>query len=128
MATTYSTAINACRTTTQGDLTEVVREVSCTITGTDDVVTSCTFALPIAVTFGPADPASFTPFAEVTEAQMIAWVEAQTDQLAGTYAHIDLVVQRDVALAQFTPTPLPWAPPTPPEPTPTPTPEPAPAE
>jgi len=114
MATVYTTAINSCRVTSQGDLTDVVKEVNCTITGTDDVATSCTFSLPIMVTFGPADPASFTPFADITEAEMVAWVEAQTDQISPVQAHIDFVVQKEVALAVLTPLPLPWAPPTPP--------------
>lgn len=113
MATQYTTAINSCRVHTQGDMTNVVKEVNCTITGTDDVYATCTFALPIQVTFGPADPQSFTPFDQITEAEMIDWVNAQTDQLAGTYAHIDLVVQKAVALAELEPKPLPWAPPEP---------------
>lgn len=121
MATQYTTTINSCRVTAQGDLTDVVKEVNVTITGTDDVYPSCTFALPINVLFGPADPASFTPFSSITEAEMIEWVNAQTDQLAGVYGHIDMVVQKAVALAELEAKPLPWAPP------PEPTPEPAPA-
>lgn len=120
MATQYTTAINSCRVHEQDDLPNVVKEVNCTITGTDDVYTKCVFALPIQVTFGPADPATFTPFDQITEAEMIDWVNAQTEQLAGTYAHIDLVVQKEVALAELEPKPLPWAPE--PEPTPTPVP------
>lgn len=120
MATQYTTAINSCRVHTQGDIPNVVKEVNVTITGTDDVYTKCVFALPIQVTFGPADPQSFIPFDQITEAEMIEWVNAQTDQLAGTYAHIDLVVQKEVALAELEPKPLPWSPPTPPDPAPVP--------
>ncbi len=124
MATTYVTTINSCRVTSQGDLTDVVKEVNATITGTDSEYPTVTFALPVNVMFGPADPASFTPFSQITEAEMVEWVNAQTDQLQPTYSHIDYVVQRDAALAALTPLPLPWAPPTPePAPTPTPTPE-----
>ncbi len=120
MATQYTTAINSCRVHTQGDIPNVVKEVNVTITGTDDVYDKCTFALPIQVTFGPADPQSFTPFKDITEAEMIAWVNAQTDQIAPVQAHIDYVVQKDVALAELQPKPLPWAPPTPPPIPPTP--------
>ena len=98
MATTFTTKITGCRVTTQGDLTDVVKEVNCDILGQDDVKTSCTFSLPIIVTFGPADPASFTPFSSITQDEMVAWVNAQTEQLAPTYAHIDMIVQRDVAI------------------------------
>lgn len=116
MATIYTTAIDSCRVTTQGDLTNVVKEVNCTITGTDDVVTSCTFSLPIQVKFGAADPQSFTPFEDITEAEMVAWVNAQTDQIAPVQAHIEYVLQQQLAIAALTPKPLPWAPPTPPDP------------
>lgn len=118
MATIYTTTIQSCRVTTQGDLQNVVKEVNCTITGTDDVVTSCTFSLPIQVKFGEADPQSFTPFADITEAEMIDWVNAQTDQIAPVQAHIDYVVQKEVALAELQPKPLPWDPPVPPPPAP----------
>lgn len=120
MATQYTTAINSCRVTTQGDLPNVVKEVNCTITGTDDVVTSCTFSLPIPVKFGEADPQSFTPFEDITEAEMVNWVNAQTNQIAPVQAHIDYVVQKEVALAELQPKPLPWAPPVPPEAAPVP--------
>lgn len=118
MATQYTTSINSCRVTTQGDLTNVVKEVNATITGTDDVYTTCTFALPVQVTFGPADPQSFTPFQDITEAEMVAWVNAQTDIIASVQAHIDMVVQKEVALAELQPKPLPWAPPEPTLPSP----------
>ncbi len=121
MATVFTTTITGCRVTTQGDLTDVVKDVNCDITGTDDVYTKVTFTLPIIVTFGPADPATFTPFASITEEEMLAWVNAQTEQLQPVQAHIDYVVQRDVQVAQLEPLPLPWAPPVPPPPGPTPT-------
>lgn len=117
MATLYTTTITGCRVTSQGDLSDVVREVNCIITGTDSVSTQCTFQLPIMVSFGPADPASFTPFEDITEEEMVDWVNAQTEQLAPVYAQIDWVVQKEVALAALEPMPLPWSPPTPPGPT-----------
>lgn len=117
MATQYTTAINSCRVHAQGDLSNVVKEVNATITGTDDIYPTCTFSLPTQVTFGPADPQSFTPFEDITEAEMIGWVNAQADMIASVQAHIDMVVQKEVALAELQPKPLPWAPPTPVPPT-----------
>lgn len=122
MATVFTTEINSCRVTSQGDLTDVVKEVNVTITGTDDVVTSCTFSLPIQVKFGEADPQSFTPFEDITQTEMIDWVNAQTDQIAPVQAHIEYVLQQQLAIAALTPKPLPWVP----EPTPTPEPTPMP--
>lgn len=131
MATLFTTTITECRVTSQGDLSDVVREVNCLITGTDSVLTQCTFELPVMVSFGPADPGSFTPFEDITQDEMVAWVEAQTSQIGPVQAHIDSVVQKEVALAELQPMPLPWGDPTPvpvppvpvpPSPTPGPTP------
>jgi hypothetical protein len=116
MATVFVTTIQGCRVTTQGDLTDVVKDVNCVITGTDDLYPKCTFELPVIVTFGPADPATFTPFSSITEEEMLDWVNAQTDQLEPVQSHINMVVQKEVALADLEPMPLPWAPPTPPTP------------
>lgn len=106
MAITYTTHITAVRVASQEDLEDVVKEVDVTVTGANGAVT---FTLPTTVAMGPADPEAFTPFSDLTEAQLLAWVEANPS-LEPVQAHVAYVVAKEVERAALTPKPLPWAP------------------
>ena len=59
--------------------------------------------------------------ANLTEADVVAWIEATETRLPGIKAHIQFVLDREVAKATLAATPMPWAPvpETPTEPAPT---------
>lgn len=114
MAITYTTTINNARVSSQDELENVIKEVDVTIKGQDG---TCTFELPTTVKFGPADPDDFTDFDDLTEAELIAWVEAQ-ESIEPVKAHIALVLEKEVAKAALAQKPLPWQPAPPPMPEP----------
>jgi hypothetical protein len=114
MVIEYTYKINAARVVAENGLTDVVKEVEATLTGTDG---AATFALPITVKLADADASSFTAFADLTEAQIVSWVE-NDPSLEGTKAHIAYVVEKEAAKLAMEAKPLPWVP-APEAPTPT---------
>lgn len=117
MAITYTTTITGARVASQDDLENVIKEVDATIKGVDG---TCSFELPTTVKFGPADPEEFTDFEELTEEQLVEWVEAQ-ESIEPIKAHIAYVLEKEVAKAALEQKPLPWAPAPDPMPEPVPT-------
>jgi len=106
MALVYSYKINAARVGSQDSLTNVVKGVEVTVTGTDG---AAEFDLPVVVKLADADADSFTLFALLTEDQIVGWVE-NDPSLDGTKAHIALVVEKEKAKLALENKPLPWAP------------------
>jgi hypothetical protein len=106
MAIVYSYKINAARVVSQDGLTDVVKEVEVTVTGTDG---AAKFDLPTTVKLGAADPSRFTAFTALTEEQLVSWVEndAVVDSIK---AHIAMVVAKEVEKLASESKPLPWAP------------------
>lgn len=117
MSATFETKINAIRTGAVGSLSDVIKRVEFTVKGTEQ---GQSFELPQTVELSEPDAASFKPLAQVTEADVVAWVEANFTNTDGVRAHIQYVLDRQVAAAVLEAKPLPWAPapapmPTPPE-------------
>lgn len=108
MSTTFTTKINRIRTTTVGNKSDVVKEVDWTMIGTQD---GQTFELPQSTRLSDPDDQSFIALSQLTEAQVIAWIEATDTRIDAIKAHIQYVLDRDAATAALTPTALPWAPP-----------------
>lgn len=116
---TFEIIVTGIRTTTVGNLTDVVKQVEWTMKGTKD---GQTFELPQKTELGDPDPNSFVPLSSITDPQtMVGWVEQNETRLNAIKAHIQLVLDKMVAEASLAQTPLPWAPPAPPEPEPAPT-------
>lgn len=107
MAIVYSYKINAARVVAQDGLTDVVKEVEVTVTGTDG---AAKFDLPVTVKLADADAQSFTAFDQLTEEQIIGWVE-NDPSLDGTKAHIAFVVAKEAEKLAMEQKPLPWSPP-----------------
>lgn len=107
MTATFETKINAIRTGTVGELTNVVKRVEFTVKGTDQ---GQSFELPQSVGLSEPAAGSFKPLAEATEADVVAWVEANFTNMDGVKAHIQYVLDKEVAAAALEATPLPWAP------------------
>lgn len=104
---TFTIKINAIRTVTVNGLENTVKQVDWTLVGEES---SQKFELP--QTTELADPASegFVPLANLTEAAVIAWIEATDTRIPGIKAHIQFVLDREVAKAALASTPMPWVP------------------
>jgi hypothetical protein len=117
MSLTYDIKVDSVRTATVGNLTNVIKQVNYTVTGTDS---GQSFSLPTKVVLDDPQPESFISFENLTEAQVIEWV-ADRPETTSVKNHIQLVVDKMVQEAVYQESNLPWAPP------PAPAPEPAPA-
>lgn len=106
MAIVYSYKIYAARVGSQDSLTDVVKEVEVTVTGTDG---AAKFELPVVAKLSDADANSFTSFASLTEEQIVGWLE-NSPSLDGTKAHIAEIVAKEKAKLALENKPLPWAP------------------
>lgn len=107
MSATFETKINGIRTGNVGELTNVIRAVEFTVKGTEE---GQTFELPQMVELSAPEAASFVPLAQVTEADVIGWVESNFLNMDAVKAHIQYVLSKEIAKASLTVTPMPWAP------------------
>lgn len=106
MAIVYSYKVNGVRVITEGGLADVVKEVEFSVIGQDG---AARFELPVAVKLADADASDFTAFGDLTEEQIVSWVESDPS-LEGTKAHIAYVVEKEAAKLAMESKPLPWAP------------------
>lgn len=113
MSATFETKINAIRTGTVGELTNVVKRVEFTVKGTEQ---GQSFELPQSVDLADPQSEAFVPLAQVTETNVVAWVEENFTNMDGVKAHIQSVLDKEVAKAALAEAPLPWAPAPAPEP------------
>ena len=111
----FTVSVDSIRTGTVGGLTDVIKKVEWTLTGTES---GQSFALPQTTDLSEPDAASFKPLAQVTEADVRAWIEATETRMPGIKAHIQYVLDREVTKAALEAKPLPWAPPPAPMPIP----------
>jgi len=107
MSATFKIKINAIRTGNVGDLPQVIRKVEFTVQGTEN---SQTFELPQTVDLSEPEASSFKPLSEVTESDVVNWVEANFANMEAVKLHIQTVLDREVAKAALEESPLPWAP------------------
>lgn len=107
MAATFEIKINAIRTGTVGGLTDVIKRADFTVRGTES---GQSFELPQTVEVADPDPANFIQFANVSEADVVRWVEETFPNMEGVKAHIQFVLDKEVAKAAFENKPMPWVP------------------
>ena len=103
----FTIKVNGIRTATVNGLENTVKQVDWTLVGEES---GQKFELP--QTTSLADPASegFVPLANLTEAAVIAWIEATETRMPGIKAHIQLVLDKEVAKSALASTAMPWAP------------------
>lgn len=106
MAITYSYKVNSIRVVTQGELNDVVKQIELNVTGVDG---EARFELPATLKLDAADEENFVEFDDLTEEQIISWVE-DSDLLVPTKAHIAYVVEKEVEKLATQSKPLPWQP------------------
>jgi hypothetical protein len=102
----YSIKIDGVKTATVGSLTNVVKQVNYTVTGVDGTQS---FSLPTKVVLADPEPQNFVSFQNLTESQVVAWVE-NLPETTSVKAHIQLVVNRMVQEASYQESNIPWAP------------------
>ena len=117
---TFTIKINGLRTATVNGLENTVKQVDWSLVGTES---GQTFELPQTTTLGDPAAEGFVPLANLTEAGVAAWVEATDTRLPGIKAHIQFVLDKEVAKSALTNAAMPWVPVA--EPTPEPAPSPA---
>ena len=103
---TFTVKITGLRTQTVGDLANVVKQVEWTITGTDE---GQTFELPQTTTVPDPEQESFVQLENLTETQVVEWIETHDTRLLGVKAHIQQVLDREVAQAGLIAATMPWA-------------------
>jgi hypothetical protein len=112
LTTTVSSMLTAL---SEDGMTDVVKRASWTRTATEVVgegeeAQTYTASFPGVTPFETPDPASFTPYEDITEEQVIGWIDAKVDMNS-----VDVRLIAEVQ-NQITPNivvlPLPWAQPT----------------
>jgi hypothetical protein len=122
MALTYTWAITSLKKTTDValDIDNVVVQSTWTCTGTDEDGDSGTFSGATPFPLSTVDPATFIPYEDLTEADVLGWIQAV---VVGSYKdHVDAQINKQIALEKDPVVDVPngdfpWE-----EPTPTPTP------
>jgi len=110
----YTWEITSLKKTSEGTIEDAIVQTHWTCTGTDSDGDSGTFngATPFAL--DEVNPDNFIPYAELTEAVVIGWVQAV---VVGAYKdHVDGQITKQIALKkqpvdEVQSTELPWAPP-----------------
>jgi hypothetical protein len=120
MALTYTWAITSLKKTTDGSVDNFVVQSTWTCTGTDEDGDSGTFNGATPFPLDSLDPTTFIPYEDLTEADVLGWIEAV---VVGSYKeHVDAQINKQIALikdpvVEVPNGDFPWD-----EPTPTPTP------
>ena len=124
MALTYTWAVTSLKKTSDpaAGVDNVVVQTTWTCTGTDEDGDSGTFNGATPFPLSTVDPATFIPYEDLTEADVIGWIQAV---VVGQYKeHVDAQIMKQIALIKDPVVDVPngdfpWDPPAP-----TPTPEP----
>lgn len=106
----FNTTINGIRAFSTEELTDVVRIVDFTITGTES---GMSFSISASTELTAPDPENFIPLADLTEADVLGWVEAKSTMMDGIKANVEHHLRKQIAQSQVVSKPLPWAEPIP---------------
>lgn len=105
--TTFTITPTAVRTTTVGNLTDVVKEIDWTMKGALD---GQEFELPQTTVLPAPESEGFVPFTSLTEAELVSWIETNETRIDAIKAHIQFVLDKQFASASLTAKTLPWQP------------------
>jgi len=104
----FTIKINAIRTATVGSHENVIKQVDWTMIGEQS---GQRFELPQTTTLADPDGQPFIELANLTEANVIAWIEAtEANRIPSIKLHIQYVLDFEVAKKTLTTTAMPWAP------------------
>lgn len=103
----FTVKITGIRTATVGDKSNVVKQVEWTMIGEDQ---GQKFELPQVTELEDPNGQPFIPLAELTEANVVQWVESADARLQAIKDHIQYVLDKEIAKAALVTTNMPWAP------------------
>lgn len=107
MSANFEIVINRILTGTSGELTDVIKKVEFTVKGTEE---GQSFELPQIVDLTEPESSSFKPLSEVTHDDVVAWIVENFESMPSVEAHIQYVLDKQVAIAALESKPLPWQP------------------
>jgi hypothetical protein len=103
----FTIKITGIRTATVGDKSDVVKQVEWTMIGEAE---GQKFELSQVTELADPNGQPFIPLAELTEANVVQWVEATEPNLQAIKDHIQYVLNKEIAKATLVNTSMPWAP------------------
>jgi len=110
MTLTYTWAVTGLKRMDAGALEGVIVQTFWTCTGTNEDGVSGTFRGATPFKLEDVDPATFKPFAELTEADVVGWIKGV---VVGDYkAHVDEQIEKQItaqAIVSLNADELPWA-------------------
>jgi hypothetical protein len=107
LTATFTIKVTGLRTQTINGIENAVKQVEWTLIGTE---ANQKFELPQTTEVPDPQLDEFIPLQNLTEAEVISWIETHETRLSGIKAHIQYVLDREVARAALTSTQMPWAP------------------
>lgn len=114
----YTWSITSVQKADTGDLSGVIIQTRWSCTGTDENGHTGTFHGATPFDINAVDPTNFTPFDELTEQQVLSWIQGV---VIGTYwEHVEQQIAKQVlaskaVISEVTQNELPWAPASQPE-------------
>lgn len=104
---TFAIKITGLRTQTVNGVENAVKQVEWTMVGTEGTQT---FELPQTTIVPDPQSDGFIPLVNLTETQVITWIEEHEPRIPAIQAHIQYVLDREVAKATLVQAQMPWAP------------------
>lgn len=101
----FTIKVNGLRTKTVGVNSNVVKEVEWTLIGKHG---TCNFELPQSTQL-PDPIENFIPITDLTESEVINWIENNESRLLGIKAHIQLVLDQQSLKNNLEVVKMPWA-------------------
>jgi hypothetical protein len=105
--TTFTIIINGIKTATVNDVAGVVKQIDWTLKGE---LEGQTFDLPQTTDVPDPADAKFIPLTSLKQDTVISWIESHETRMDAIKAHIQYVLDKQVATAALTTADLPWAP------------------
>ena len=107
MTATFTIKPTGIRTATVGDRSNVVKQVAWTMKGEE---AGQSFELPQTTDLADPNGQLFIELTALTEADVVAWIEATETRLPSIKDHIQYVLDKEVAKNALADTAMPWAP------------------
>jgi hypothetical protein len=104
---TFTIKITGLRTHTVNGVENVVKQIEWTMIGTES---GQTFELPQTTEVPDPQADGFIPLSDLTETEVITWIETHEPRIPAIQAHIQYVLDREVEKASLDQSQLPWAP------------------
>ncbi len=102
----FTIKITGLKVTNTINSADVVKQVEWTLIGKES---DCSFELSQSTQLDDPDDQNFIPFVSLTEAEIVTWIENTETRLLGIKAHVQYVLDKEVAKADLSEAKLPWA-------------------